>query len=78
MANRSLVPAPSVVIWRRSLRRGLLGDSRLWKVVGLAILGRRLFQRAMRSEPRTVAVERLRPGETLVLRAIFRGDAGDR
>ena len=71
MADRTpLFPSPSMLIVRRAMVDGLFGDSRVWKVLAFVIIGRRMLQRIMGSEPRTVAVERIRPGETLILRGV--------
>jgi hypothetical protein len=52
------------------MRKGLFGDSRLWKAVGIVILARRGLKKMMDSEPRTLAVERIKPGETVILRGV--------
>ncbi len=71
MADRTpLFPSPSMLIMRRAMVDGLFGDSRVWKVLAFVIIGRRMLQRIMGSEPRVVAVERIRPGETLIMRGV--------
>jgi hypothetical protein len=71
MAGRTpLFPSPSMLIVRRAMFDGLFGDSRFWKVLAFVIIGRRMLQRIMGSEPRVVAVERIRPGETLIMRGV--------
>ena len=71
MADRTpLFPSPSMLIIRRAMLDGLFGDSRVWKVLAVVIIGRRMLQRIMGSEPRVVAVERIRPGETLIMRGV--------
>jgi hypothetical protein len=65
-----LFPSPSMLVVRRAMTQGLFGESRMWKLIAFAIIGRRMLRRIMGSEPRTVAIERLRPGETLVLRGV--------
>ena len=61
---------PSSVLYRKSMRHGIFGDSRVWKAIGFAILARRAFRKIMGSDPRTVAIERIKPGETIVLRGV--------
>jgi len=70
VARRPGYLAPSAWVFRKSMRDGILGDSRLWKAVALAILLRRAFRKLMGSEPVTVAIEQLKPGETIVLRGV--------
>ncbi len=62
--------APSAVIFRTAMREGIFGHSRVWKVVGIAILARRGLKKLMGAAPRTLAVERIRPGEMLILRGV--------
>ena len=71
MADRTpLYPSPSMLVMRRAMFDGLFGDSRVWKVLAFVIIGRRMLQRIMGSQPRVVAVERIRPGETLIMRGV--------
>jgi hypothetical protein len=70
MAQPPLFPTPSVYLVRNSVSKGLLGDNRFWKLVAFFIIGRRMLRRIMGSEPRTVAVERIRAGETIILRGV--------
>jgi hypothetical protein len=62
--------APSALIFSNAMRKGLFGDSRLWKAVGIVILARRGLKKVMGGEPRTLAVERIKPGETVILRGV--------
>lgn len=62
--------APSVIIFRNAMRKGIFGDSRVWKAIGIALLARRGFRKIMGSDPRTIAVERIKPGETVILRGV--------
>lgn len=62
--------SPSVVLFRSAMRKGIFGDSRVWKAVGIAMLARRGFKKIMGTEPRTIAVERIKPGETVILRGV--------
>ena len=73
MANRMpIFPSPSMLVVRRAMVDGLFGDSRTWKLIAFAIIGRRMLRRIMGSEPQTVAIERIRPGETVILRGVTR------
>jgi hypothetical protein len=68
--RRASILAPSALLFSNAMRKGIFGDSRLWKVVGIAILTRRGLKKVLGSEPQTVAIERLKPGETIVLRGV--------
>jgi hypothetical protein len=61
---------PAAWAYRMSVRKGLLGGDRVWRVVLVAIVARRLLQRLMGATPATVAVEELKAGETLILRGV--------
>jgi hypothetical protein len=68
--RRPTLLAPSALIFSNAMRKGLFGDSRVWKAVGIVILARRGLKKVMGSEPRTLAVERIKPGETVILRGV--------
>jgi hypothetical protein len=68
--RRPTLFAPSALIFSNAMRKGLFGDSRVWKAVGIVILARRGLKKLMGSEPRTLAVERIKPGETVILRGV--------
>jgi hypothetical protein len=55
---------------RESIREGFIGGNRVWQVVGVAVHGRRVFRKVMNSGPELAARERIRPGETIILRGI--------
>jgi len=65
-----LLPSPTMLFVRRAMVEGVRGRNRVWKVVMYAIVLRRILRRVMDSDPRTVAVEQLQPGDTLVLRGV--------
>ncbi|MET0146715.1 MAG: hypothetical protein ABW328_18285 [Ilumatobacteraceae bacterium] len=70
MSRAPLLPSPSMLLFRRSMVSGVFGKSRVWKIIGFAILANRIVRRLMGSDPRTVAIERIGPGETLILRGV--------
>jgi hypothetical protein len=71
MASRApLFPSPSMIFVRKAMVEGLKGQNKIWRAVMIAIIARRVLRRLMGSEPVTVAVDRLQPGETLVLRGV--------
>jgi hypothetical protein len=55
---------------RTSTRRGLLGGSRGWMAVFVALTGGRLLRKAVRRTPQLVTVERLEPGQSMTIRAL--------
>ena len=65
-----LFPSPAMLFVRRAMVEGVRGDSKLWRYVMLAIVARRLLRRVMGTDPLTVAIERLQPGDTLILRGV--------
>jgi hypothetical protein len=67
-ARWTVFPRPSQYLARRALVEGR--RSRIWRAVFVAILARRAFHRIMRTEARTVAIERIKPGETIILRGV--------
>jgi hypothetical protein len=69
-ARLPLFPSPSMLFVRRAMVEGFRGRNRVWRMVMYGIILSRLWRRLMGSDPRTVAVERLRPGETLLLRGV--------
>ena len=56
------------------LPAGWIGGNRFWRVVFVLLLARRAFRKIMGSDPITVAVEQIKPGETLILRGVSSRD----
>jgi hypothetical protein len=65
-----LFPSPSMLIVRKAMVEGIKGDNKLWRAVMFAIIARRVVRRLMGSDAQTVAIERIGPGETLLLRGV--------
>ena len=59
-----------MLVVRRAMTDGLFGRSRLWKTIAFAIIARRTMHKVMETHPRTVAIEKIRPGETVILRGV--------
>lgn len=57
----------SRLLLQRAFRRGVLGGSRLWTVIGSVGIAVRLLRKMARDEPEVAFSERLEPGETLVI-----------
>ena len=51
----------------RAVRRGFLGTSRFWTVVGTLGLAMKVLRRITRDEPEVAFCEELRPGQTLLI-----------
>lgn len=66
----SLVRSPISGLRSLALRRGLLGGSRPWMIVAGVLWGLRLLRRASGRRPELLAVERLKPGQTLQITAL--------
>lgn len=58
------------IVRRASVRKGLLGDDSVWRMIFFIIYGRRVLRRVMGSEPETVAIEKLQPGQFVSIEAI--------
>lgn len=61
---------PSSYIRRASINKGLFGDDRFWRMVFILLTGRKVLRRFMGSEPETVAIETLKPGQFVRIEAI--------
>ena len=55
------------ILIRSGLRKGLLGGSKPWLIVGAAAGGIRLLGRMAAREPDVVYCEKLEPGERMVV-----------
>ncbi len=73
-----LVPTASMLVVRKAMVEGVKGENRFWRYVMFAIIARRVLRRLMDSDPRTVAVERLLPGQSLILRGVTSRDVPKR
>ena len=69
MARPSIL-RPSYYIRRASINKGLFGDDRFWRTVFIVMTGRKVLRRMMGSEPETVAIEKLKPGQFVRIEAI--------
>jgi hypothetical protein len=65
-----LLPSPRMLFVRRAMVEGIKGENRVWRLVMLVIIANRVVRRLMGSDVRTVAIERIKPGDTLVLRGV--------
>jgi hypothetical protein len=76
--RQPLIPRPTVRFVQRAFNEGLFGRSRLWRTAAYAIIARRALRHVMRSDARTVAIEKIRPGETVILRGVTASDPPSR
>jgi hypothetical protein len=65
-----LFPSPRMLFIRRAMVEGLRGENKVWRLIMLLIIANRLLRRIMGSDPQTVAIEKIGPGETVILRAV--------
>jgi hypothetical protein len=54
-------------LYRRALRKGLLGGSRPWFYLWAGLAGFKILRRLARDEPEIVYSERLEPGQRLLI-----------
>jgi hypothetical protein len=55
---------------RRGFRRGLLGGSRTWLILGISAAGLRVMTRLFSDKPEVVYSAKLHPGEVLRITAL--------
>jgi hypothetical protein len=56
---------PSVVIRRKALSQGLLGESSVWRLVAVFVLLRKPIERVVLRQPEPLGRYRIRPGSTM-------------
>jgi len=66
------------LIRRQSLRRGLIGGSRVWMVVGGVYSLLKVVRRMSRNTDTVIAAEMLKPGESVIIEALPRTSRRDR
>ena len=66
------VPTLSPGLWarRKAMSKGLMGESPVWRAIGITILIRLILRRLMRMGPERIAVERMKPGESIILTGV--------
>jgi hypothetical protein len=62
--------SPLSILRRKALRRGLVGGSTGWMVVGVLVYAPRVARRLFGRPERVVATERLKPGEFVRIDAV--------
>ncbi len=67
LARRFPVLSPALIIRRKAITQGFFGDNRMWRVIGLLIVGRMILHKVMGRGSQTIAVERLEPGQKIIL-----------
>jgi hypothetical protein len=76
-------PAPprgrlNVFLRQGALHKGLLGDSRAWRVLFFVMFGGRMFRKLFGKTQETVLTEKLKPGQVLQLRTLPQKTRADR
>ncbi|MGH9270592.1 MAG: hypothetical protein ACRDZ2_04900 [Ilumatobacteraceae bacterium] len=67
LARRFPLLSPALFIRRKAIIQGFLGDNRLWQVIGVIVFGRMILRKVMGGGAQTLAVERLEPGQQIIL-----------
>ncbi len=55
------------LLMARAMRKGLLGGSRFWSVVGTLGIAMRVWRKIVKDEPEVVYSEELAPGQTILI-----------
>lgn len=55
------------LLLQRAFRKGFLGGSRFWTVLGTVGVAMRVLKKVTRDKPEVAFSERLEPGETIVI-----------
>lgn len=66
------------LIRRQSIRKGLIGGSRVWMVVGGVYSLLKVVRRMSRATDTVIAAETLKPGESVLIEALPRTSRRDR
>ena len=66
----ALTRHPVAQLRRQGLQRGLLGGNRAWLVVGIGLWLARAARRAFTKSAEVAAIEILKPGEAITIRAL--------
>lgn len=72
------MPGPIVTLRQMSVWRGLLGSSRGWRALGITLWSFHLLRRLLGRNPELVAIERLKPGQSMVVTALVPESTGRR
>lgn len=56
---------PSVLIRRKAMYNGFLGNSTLWKVIGVVVFGKSTIKKFFGKNPEVIDVSTLGPGRTM-------------
>ena len=70
MATRRRALSLSALIRTRAIRRGILGQSPLWRAIALVVFGRRFLKRILGKNPENLGTEKLEAGQFVRIEAI--------
>lgn len=73
LARRFPLLSPGLFIGRKAITQGFFGVSRVWQVIGVIVFGRMVLRRIMGGGSQTVAIERLEPGQRIILTGVRLG-----
>lgn len=60
----------TLILRRRAFSQGIVGHSRFWRIVAVLIFSRRILRKLFGKHPEVVTIEKLRPGQAMMLRTI--------
>ncbi len=67
LARRFPVLSPALFIRRKAIAQGFFGENRIWRIIGVLIVARMVLNKVMGKGAQTVAIERLEPGQRIIL-----------
>ena len=70
VAPRRRFLSPALIVRRNAFTKGVLGNEGLWRAVAVVVVGRSLLKRFLGRTEEIVTVERLAPGQSMLLRTI--------
>ena len=67
---RGTIPTIGLILRRRAVLDGIFRGHRGWRAVAVVVFGARFLRRALGRNPQLLTIDRLLPGQTMVVRAI--------
>lgn len=62
--------SPAYLVRQKALYEGILGPSKLWKLIAIVVFGRGLLRRFFGKHPEHLGVEKLKAGQTITITSI--------
>ena len=70
LTSRRPLSTFGILVRRRALMEGVFGNDRAWRVVAAVLFGRSLMKKLFGRTTEVLTIERLAPGQGMVLRTI--------